>query len=51
MVEPIRVPTPEERHAAIVQAGYNVFALKADEIFIDLLTDSGMGWLYHLISH
>lgn len=43
MVEPINLISREEREAALVRAGYNLFGLKADEIFIDLLTDSGTG--------
>ncbi len=41
MVEPIHLITREERQAAMQRAGYNLFALRADEVFIDLLTDSG----------
>ena len=41
VVEPITAITREERLAAIQRAGYNLFQLRADEIYIDLLTDSG----------
>jgi tryptophanase len=43
MVEPISLIPREEREKALVRAGYNVFSLKAEEIYIDLLTDSGTG--------
>ncbi|MCJ7434001.1 MAG: hypothetical protein MUO77_10990, partial [Anaerolineales bacterium] len=43
MTETIRLISPKEREAALKGAGYNVFALKAEDIFIDLLTDSGTG--------
>jgi tryptophanase len=42
-VEPIHLIPPEERLAAMKAAGYNLFALRAEDVFIDLLTDSGTG--------
>jgi tryptophanase len=43
MIEPIRRSTREEREAWIRQARYNLFNLRSDQVFIDLLTDSGTG--------
>lgn len=41
VVEPIRRTTREEREKLIRTAGFNVFAIPADAIYVDLLTDSG----------
>ncbi|RLC58848.1 MAG: tyrosine phenol-lyase [Chloroflexota bacterium] len=41
VVEPIRQTTRTEREEILRRAGYNLFAVRAEDIYIDLLTDSG----------
>jgi tryptophanase len=43
MVEPIHKSTREERELWLKEAGYNMFKLKAEQVYIDLITDSGTG--------
>ena len=41
VVEPIRLPSPEEREERLRDAGYNLFFVASEAVFIDLFTDSG----------
>lgn len=43
MVEPLYRSSREEREQWIAEAGYNLFSLRSERVYIDLLTDSGTG--------
>ncbi len=47
VVEPLRRSTREEREQWIKEARYNLFNLRSEQVFIDLLTDSGTGAMSH----
>jgi tyrosine phenol-lyase len=47
VVEPLKLTTPKQREQVLKQAHYNLFSVPAEEVFVDLMTDSGTSAMSH----